>query len=127
MPITALYAALLAPLFLLLSARVIGARRTAAVGLGDAGDPALLRRIRVHANFAEYVPFALLLLGLAEGLRTPSPLLHALGVALLAGRLLHAYGVSREAEIPALRVASMALTLGTIGTAALACLVGAVA
>ncbi len=39
--------------------------------LGDGGDPALLQRIRVHANFVEYVPFALLLLALVEmsGLR----------------------------------------------------------
>ena len=65
MEITALYASLLAPLFILLSARVIGARRSAKVPVGDGGNTVLLRRMRVHANFAEYVPFALLLMALA--------------------------------------------------------------
>ena len=51
MPVTALYAGLLAPLFLFLSARVIAARRGAQTALGDGGDPALLRRMRVQANF----------------------------------------------------------------------------
>ena len=66
MEITALYASLLAPLFILLSVRVIGARRSARVPVGDGGNTVLLRRMRVQANFAEYVPFALLLMALAE-------------------------------------------------------------
>ena len=70
MPITALYAGLLAPLFLLLSVRVIRQRRGAKVAVrGDGGDAMLLRRMRVHANFAEYVPLALLLMALAENCR----------------------------------------------------------
>jgi uncharacterized protein len=62
MPITAFYAALLAPLFILLAVRVIRQRRGARVAIGDGGDKLLLRRMRVHANFAEYVPFALVLM-----------------------------------------------------------------
>ncbi len=47
------------------------------------------------ANFAEYVPLALLLLAMAE-IRGASPLwLHIGGVALLIGRVAHAIGVSR--------------------------------
>ena len=38
--------------------------------------------MRVHANFAEYVPFALVLLALAESLKVPSPLLHSMGLRL---------------------------------------------
>ena len=125
MPVTALYAALLAPLFVLLSVRVIGGRREARTALGDGGDPALLRRMRVHANFAEYAPFALLLLALAESLGTRTWLLHVIGAILLIGRLLHAAGVSRHPEIPRLRVAGMALTFAAIGVGALACLLGA--
>jgi len=60
MPITALYAGLLAPLFILLSIRVIDVRRTARISIGHGDDPELLRRMRVHANFAEYAPFALI-------------------------------------------------------------------
>ena len=76
MPIAALYAALLAPLFLILSARVIGRRREARVALGAGEDAELLRRMRVHANFAEYTPFALVCLALAESLATPALVLH---------------------------------------------------
>ena len=65
MVVTAFYAALLAPLFVVLSVRVILFRRGSGSTLGDGGDPVLLRRIRVQANFAEYVPLALILMGLA--------------------------------------------------------------
>lgn len=122
MPITALYAALLAPLFILLSARVIRIRRKSRVPIGDGGDAMLLRHMRVQANFAEYVPFALLLMALAEGLNTPAALLHALGIGLLAGRLLHAYGVSQARENYRLRVAGMVATLTVMGSAAITCL-----
>ena len=71
MPITALYAALLAGIFVILSVRVIAARRGSGAPLGDGGNPELLRRIRVQGNFSEYVPLALILLALAEGLQAP--------------------------------------------------------
>ena len=77
MPITAFYAALLAVLFLFLSVRVIGWRRERRVEFGHGEDFELLRRMRVHANFAEYVPFALLLMALAESMAPPNLLLHA--------------------------------------------------
>ena len=66
MPITAVFAALLAPLFLVLSYRVIKLRGSTRTALGDGGNPELLRRMRVQANFAEYAPLALVLIGLAE-------------------------------------------------------------
>ena len=92
MQITALYAGLLTPLFFILTFRVIGARRSAQVVLGDGEDPKLQRRIRVHANFAEYVPLALILMACAESVKTPAVLLHAIGVVLLLARVSHAYG-----------------------------------
>ena len=94
--ITAFYAALLAVLFLFLSVRVIGWRRERRVEFGHGEDIELLRRMRVHANFAEYVPFTLLLMALAESMAPPHLLLHLAGLLLVAGRLLHAYGVSQS-------------------------------
>ena len=126
MPITALYAALLAPLFILLSIRVIGRRRAARVALGPGEDKALLRAMRVHANFAEYTPFALLLLALAESLALPALLLHAAGLALVLGRAIHAYGVSQDPERIAVRVTGMAITFTVIASLAVMCLYGAV-
>lgn len=123
MPVTAFYASLLAFLFMLLSVRVMTQRREAGVEIGVGESRELLRRARVHANFAEYVPMALLLLAFAESLKVPSVVLHALGVTLLAGRILHAYGLSQAPQILKWRVLGMALTLTTIGLAAFLCFV----
>jgi len=121
-PITALFAGLLAPLYILLALRVSAARRSAKVALGDGGDKDLARRKRVHANFAEYTPFALVLMGLAESLRASPTTLYAAGVCLLAGRLLHAFGVSQANEIIFIRTLGMMLTVSAIAIAALACI-----
>jgi uncharacterized protein len=123
MPVTAFYASLLGFLFLLLSARVIAQRRAARVEIGTGESAELLRRARVHSNFAEYVPMALVLLALAESLKAPSLLLHLLGVTLVVGRVIHAYGLSQTPHILRARVAGMMLTLSTITVAALVCFV----
>ncbi len=121
--VTALYASLLALLFVVLSRNVIVLRRRRQVAVGDDGDPGLLRRIRAQANFAEYAPLALILMALAEIQGLSPILLHALGLALLAGRILHAVGLSQTAEDFRFRVTGMALTFGVLGGAALANLV----
>jgi uncharacterized membrane protein YecN with MAPEG domain len=91
--VTPLYAGLLALWFLVLSLRVIQRRRSG-IHLGDGGDQAMLRVIRGHANFAEYVPLALLLMGMLEVSRFSIYVLHALGIVLLVARLLHGYALS---------------------------------
>lgn len=123
MPITAFYAALLAPLFLYLSVRVIGRRREAKVALGPGDDAILLRRMRVHANFAGYAPFALLCMGLAEGVGVASLVIHIIGVVLVAGRYIHAYGVSQQPENFKLRVTGMTATFTAIALSAIMILV----
>jgi uncharacterized protein len=120
--VTALYAGLLTPLFILLSVRVIRQRRSGKIGLGDGGNADMLRRMRVHANFAEYVPFALLLMGLAESAQTSNWILHLAGAALVVGRIFHAYGVSQSPENFFFRVSGMAATFTVIGGLALVCL-----
>ena len=126
-PATALYAAILALVFVALSARVIVRRRAARVSIGMGGDAGLERRARVHANFAEYVPLALVLLLLAELSRSPAWLLHLAGIALVLGRVAHAVGLSRRPEDFRLRVAGMVATLTTILVLALVLVVRSVA
>ena len=46
--------------------------------------------MRRHANFVEYVPLALILIGLLEFNGVASNYIHYLGAALLLGRVLHA-------------------------------------
>ncbi len=118
--ITAFYAAVLSLLFIWLSRNVIAARRRQRVPLGDGGHPELLRRMRAQGNFAEYAPFALVLLAFAE-IQGLTPIgVHALGLTLLVARCLHAYGVSRTPENFRFRVSGMAMTFGVLAVAAVA-------
>jgi hypothetical protein len=123
-PITALYAALLALLFLALSVLVIRQRLKAKVALGLGKAEGLLRASRAHGNFAEYVPILLVLLLLLELGGSRPWLLHALGAAILLGRVLHASGISRSPERLVLRQAGMLLTFVPLAVAALALLLG---
>ncbi|MFP4207841.1 MAG: MAPEG family protein [Wenzhouxiangella sp.] len=98
--ITLFYAGLSGLLLLALSWQVVALRRRFKVGLGTGSQPELERVVRVHANFCEYVPLALLiLLTLELSGALPAVLLHALGVALVLGRFLHAWGLSRTAGV----------------------------
>jgi uncharacterized membrane protein YecN with MAPEG domain len=92
------YAALLGLVYLALSVRAIRARRAAKKAIGVLGDDALDRRVRAHANFAEYVPLILLLLAFAELRDLPEALVHLGCVSLVAGRCSHAWGVSHSPE-----------------------------
>jgi len=117
------YAACLALLFVVLSVRTLRLRRRLRVAVGDHGNEVLLRAMRVHANFAEYVPLALLLIYFVELSGAGAAWVHAMGTSLLVGRLAHAIGVSRVHEDVRWRVVGMTLTLVPIVTAALRLLV----
>ncbi len=117
LPVTGFYAGLLALGFVLLSLRVIRARRGHRVALGTGGKRPVERAMRAHGNFAEYVPLALLLLALLELNGLPTVILHALGLMLLGGRLAHAHGIAREPEVFRWRVLGMALTFTVLGLA----------
>jgi uncharacterized membrane protein YecN with MAPEG domain len=117
--IVPVYAAVLAFIYIVLSARVIQARQSAKVAIGTRGDVSLERKIRVHANFAEYVPFALLLATFIEMQGRPAWLIHLLCLALVAGRIVHAYGVSQVHENFRLRTAGMATTFTVLAVMAL--------
>ena len=112
--ITLLVASLHVMLFLLLSLRVVLHRRSQKIGVGTGGDPALARKVRVHANFAEYVPLALLLLGLLEVVGSPSILIWVCASALLLGRVLHAAGLGRSAGYSFGRFTGTVLTWGVL-------------
>lgn len=60
---------------------------------GDEGDKALRARVRAHGNFTEYVPIALIVLGLVEYSGAAKWMVWLLGGTLAAARLAHAAGV----------------------------------
>lgn len=109
-PITAFYAGVLALLLLALALRIIRLRWKLRVGIGDGGDRAMLRAIRVHGNATEYVPIALLLLLVAELNQAGPALLHGCGGVLVVARVLHAVGLGRFAG------ATWQRTFGVVGT-----------
>jgi uncharacterized protein len=122
MIVTPLYAALLALWFVLLSLRVISLRRSARESLGDGGDAALTRAIRGQANFAEYVPLALLLLAMLELSRFSIYLVHVLGLLLLIARLVHGYAFAYAADPKTGRYWGALLTFVVIGIESVLCL-----
>jgi uncharacterized protein len=94
--ITLIFTALHIFLMLFLAYRVVGHRRTARIGLGTNGDYMLERKVRVHANFVENVPLALLALALLELCGLAPLWLYVFGAMLFVGRILHAVGLSKK-------------------------------
>lgn len=119
MHITGLYAALGALLMFVLAARVMQLRHKHRVGLGSGGDESLTRAIRAHANAVEYLPIALLLLLILDLDQSRAWVLHACGIVLIVGRVLHAIGLSTEAGTSFGRFAGTALTMLVIFVMAL--------
>ncbi|MDJ0943012.1 MAG: MAPEG family protein [Kiloniellales bacterium] len=110
LPITSVYAAVFG-LFLIPITIVVGLRRIkTATPFLDGGDETLLRRVRGHANFLEYVPFALLLMGLAELNAAPAAFMHAVGATLLIARTAH-YATLTLRPLAATRPLSMLATM----------------
>lgn len=116
--VTAFYAALAAFLLILLSARVIRARRSERVAIGDGENRKLRRAMRVQANFTEYTPLALLLIAFAELQGAPAWNIHLLGAILIAARAVHAFGVGQEPENLRFRVVGMLATFFVLISAA---------
>ncbi len=112
--ITPIYGGLLGLLLVALTFAVIRLRGRYKVGIGDGGHPALARACRVHANFIEYVPLALILLAMLEYRGIPAWALHGLGGALLLGRLLHAWGLMGSERTSFGRAVGIVLTIACL-------------
>jgi uncharacterized membrane protein YecN with MAPEG domain len=123
MYITAFYAALLVFLFIFLSVRTLRLRRKLQIPLGDSGNLQMLRAMRVHSNFAEYVPLALLLMFMFELVSALSGPAHVFGICLLLGRVTHAYGVGQTSEDYRYRVFGMAMTFAALVGSAIGLLI----
>ncbi|MEM9069217.1 MAG: MAPEG family protein [Myxococcota bacterium] len=98
-PITLAYAGVLGLLMAILSIRVPMRRGALDVPWGDGGDETLAVRIRVFGNFIEYVPAIVLLLFLLETSGVEPWALHALGGALIAARLTHAFWLRARSDL----------------------------
>lgn len=97
--ITSLYASLLALIVMFLAYKVVVFRKTKKVGLGDNGDESGMLAIRAHANAVEYIPMIVILMGLYEANGGSSLVLNIIGALAVIGRILHAFGLSKNAGI----------------------------
>jgi uncharacterized membrane protein YecN with MAPEG domain len=120
-----LWSGLLGLLYLMLAGFVVRHRYRAKVGIGDGGDPALSRAIRVHGNFAEYVPLTLVLLFLLATAGWGSLYIHVLAGILFAARLAHALGLAGSDGPSIGRGAGMLGTWGVLAAASVMALVTA--
>jgi uncharacterized membrane protein YecN with MAPEG domain len=93
LPITLTIAGAAAILNIWLGWRVGQVRISNKVSMGDSGNPAVIARMRAHANYAEYTPFVLILIGLVEFAVGTTLWLWAVGAVYLLARIAHAFGM----------------------------------
>jgi uncharacterized protein len=105
-----IYSALIVMLGVVLSVPVMLRRRAAKIGLGDGGDKELLRRMRIHGNFIEQATLGLPILLMLPLAGAPIWICHAMGAALLVGRLFHAQGLSQSFGVSFGRTMGMGLS-----------------
>ncbi|GAB3291246.1 MAPEG family protein [Pseudidiomarina andamanensis] len=108
--ISMLYAGLLTLLYVALSVNIIRLRWRDRVGIGTGDSQDLKVAVRIHGNFAEYVPLSLILFVLMELQGASAALLHALGAAFFVARVCHALGLTMSIG------PSWARTVGVLGT-----------
>ena len=87
----AIHAGLCGLILLGLGLNVVRVRKRVGVWMGDGGQPELIRAMRGQANFIEFVPLTLILIGLCALLGAGAWAAHLLGGALVAGRALHGW------------------------------------
>lgn len=123
--VTAIYAAMLAFMYVLLALAVIRQRFKLRVGLGDGQQPELIKAIRIHGNFAEYVPLLLVVMLLLEQQQAAPWQLHLVGGLTLGGRLLHLTGLRRSSGTSIPRFLGMVSTFTALVFGAVLLLLGA--
>jgi uncharacterized membrane protein YecN with MAPEG domain len=111
LPITLTIAGAAALLNIWLARRVGQMRLAHKISIGDGGNEALIARMRAQANFVEYTPFVLILIGLVEMAEGSKLWLWIVAVAYVLARIAHGFGMDRPRPDPLkLRM------IGTFGT-----------
>jgi hypothetical protein len=111
LPITLAAAGAAALINVWLAIRTGRVRTREKVMVGDGGNDAVIRRMRAHANFVEYTPFVLILIGLIELATGTSTWLWIVMAVYMAGRIAHGFGMDGNM---AARGAGTGITLLTL-------------
>lgn len=125
----ALWSGLLILLLVVLSIRTIFTRKRLKVSFGDGGNAELTAASRAFGNAAEYIPPCLAILILMALLDVQPVWIHAVGGAMLLGRVLHAWGLGQTRQPSFGRMSGMILTqLALVGGAGalIGCVFGAI-
>ena len=112
--VTSIIASALTIIFIRLSFAVIGLRKKNKVSLGSGGHDDLERAIRAQGNFAEYVPFGMILIACLELNGAPWWLVALPGITLVIGRLIHASGINVPPPDFSKRILGMKFTFMTL-------------
>ena len=109
--VAAIYAGLNILILLVLGYLVVAGRRRHKIVLGTGGNADFERAVRAHANAAEYIPAGLVGVVLVALMEPAAPLwlLHASGISLTLGRILHGVGL-HTGVLNAGRMLGMVLT-----------------
>jgi uncharacterized membrane protein YecN with MAPEG domain len=109
--VAAIYVGLNILILLVLAYLVMAGRRKHKIVLGSGDNRDFERAVRAHANAAEYIPAGLVGIVLVALMEPAAPLwlLHASGISLTLGRILHGIGLHAGA-LNAGRMLGMVLT-----------------
>lgn len=111
LPITLVAAGGAAIINFWLSMRTGSARRAARVSIGDGGNLPLVTRMRAQANFIEYMPIVVILIGAIEFSIGSPTWLWAVTALYLLGRVGHPLGMD---GLPGARMIGTIITLLTM-------------
>lgn len=93
LPLTLTMAAAAGLINLWLAIRIGQVRTSQKVSVGDGGNEFVIRRMRAQANFVEYTPFVLVLIGALECSGYAATWLWVVGMVYMIGRLAHGLGM----------------------------------
>lgn len=119
LPITSLLTGAAALFLVLLSFPVANHRRANRLSAGDGGDDKFNRLIRAQANFIEYTPLALIVIGLLEASGFNQIFVCWTAAAFAAARVLHAIGLIWTVIIARMLGAILTFAILLVGGAAL--------
>lgn len=119
-----LYIALAGLILVALSLYVATIRGRYKLPVGDGGHADLIGAIRAHGNFIEQAPIALLVILAVDLQGHEKAWVHALGIVLLVGRLIHAHALITRPQPSVGRAIGMVLTAGVIVVGAVLCVLG---
>jgi uncharacterized membrane protein YecN with MAPEG domain len=111
LPITLTLAGAATLINIWIAQRVGQMRHAHKVSVGDGGVQPLIARMRAHANFVEYTPSFLILIGLIEMARGSALWLWAVGIVFILARIAHVFGMDRP---PGNRVRTLGMLVSAV-------------